>query len=90
MAKDRDRDNDYGEDSAVRRGLGKRLDPQADEGCNAFYTRRQRTTDSVLAPDTEAKLVDSDDSFAESRNYPNQDQGPMNTPWVKDFYGRGR
>lgn len=66
--------------------MSKNLTPQADEGCNAYYTRKQRTTDSVLAPDTEAELVDKDDSFAESRNYPNQDAGPLNyKKW--DRYG---
>ena len=81
MAKERE----YG-GGGVSRGFDKDLKPQADEDCNAFYTRRQRTTDSVLAPDTESKLVESDDSFAEERNYGDRDAGPLNyKKW--DRYG---
>jgi hypothetical protein len=74
------------ESGEVRRGFDKDLKPQSDEDCNAYYTRKQRTVDSVLAPDTEAKLVDSDDSFAEERNYGDRDAGPLNyKKW--DRYG---
>jgi len=60
--------------------------PEPEESCNAYYNRKQRTTVSDLAGDTDAKLVDKDDSFAESRNYPNPDAGPMNyKKW--DRYG---
>ena len=64
----------------------KDLKPDPDEGCNAYYTRKQRTTVSDIAGDADAKLVDNDDSFAEARNYPNQDAGPLNyKKW--DRYG---
>jgi len=75
MAKEREGKDDSGE---YRSKFSKDLKPQADEDCNAYYTRKQRTTDTDLAPDTYAELVDKDDSFAESRNYPNPDAGPMN------------
>jgi len=75
-------DNDVDDDFYV----GKSTTPARDESCNQYYTRKQRPTVSDLAGDADAKLVDSDDSFAESRNYPNQDAGPLNyKKW--DRYG---
>jgi hypothetical protein len=81
MAKRENEKNEY------KDNYNKDLKAQPDEECNAYYTRKQRTTDSVLAPDTDAELVDKDDSFAESRNYPNPDAGPLNyKKW--DRYGK--
>ena len=78
-------DNDPADDKLAP---GKHLQPDPDEGCNAYYTRKQRTTVSDLAGDADAKLVDKDDSFAESRNYPNPDAGPMNYKRWDRYGGR--
>ena len=82
MARKPYHDKEHGYDD-----LGKDVKPEADEGCNAYYTRKQRTKMNEVAPDTDTDYVEKDDSFAESRNYPNQDSGPLNyKKW--DRYGR--
>ena len=50
-----------------------------EESLNQYWTRKQLPLENSIAGDGDAEVVTSDDSFAESRNYPNQDQGPRLT-----------
>ena len=62
---------------------------ERDESCNAYYTRKQRSKQSDLAPDCEAEFsTDAEDQDAEVRNYKSdRNAGPMNyKKW--DRYGK--
>lgn len=53
---------DYGED------FRKDTKTSPDEGCNAYYTRKQRTKASDIAPDTEAEYAPEDKDRAASES----------------------
>lgn len=53
--------------------------PAPEESFNQYWTRKQQPNENSIMGDGDAEQVSRDDSFAESRNYPNQDQGPRLT-----------
>ena len=78
----RERSDGYTDD------LNKDVAPEQDEGCNAYYTRKQRTKLNEVAPDTDADYAPPDrNAEAEHENYKNPDAGPLNyKKW--DRYGK--
>lgn len=77
----RDKSSTFGED------FNKDTRAEPDEGCNTYYTRKQRTKASKLAPDCEAEYAPPDRDADQAENFKDPDASFLNYKrW--DRYGR--
>lgn len=84
MPRDNEKIENYGE------SMRSDSKPDSDEGLNRYYNRKQKTKESDFACDVDSEPAPPDRD-AEYANYKSdRDAGPMNTPWARERYGRGR